>query len=506
MLNKINDLFRFKICLFLLIMLIYLLFVSGIPWVEATHQLQITRSFVQEGFLSTKEHIFPAQVMGRHNRWYDCHGITNVYLMLPIVIFGEFLNKIINKDTTQFMLFFTAITGVLVNALACLFFFLILLLFGRPLRASFYSAICLAFFTIVFPYASTNYEGNLNMLFILSSLYFLFTFREKKKLAYLMYSGMFAGLAINTREFSWLFLFCIITFIFWPALKEKKLKVAIVFCAALIPFLIMWGYYNWLRTGFFYLTPNIIKIFLQGKVSGLTPSYNILLGLKGLLLSKGASIFIYSPVLILSMFGWKEFFRQRKGECLLLLYIIFFFFLSNAKLPEWFGLYSWGPRYTLEMTPLLILPMGYWFSEGLGNKIKRRIFIIVSSYSLLIQLAGILTYWNARLPYLLERAGGQGKFFYTAKYSQWWDSIKILFINFGNLFFSPLLHLQIPEYDYMSEMSGYCSRTIMAWWNRLLYIGVNPILIAIFLGANLIAVFFLWDYLNKLLKRRIACL
>lgn len=498
--------FKFKICLLLLIILIYLLFVSGIPWVEATQQLQITKGLVREGFLSTKEQVYETQVRGRYDRWYDCHGLTNIYLMLPIVIFGEFLNKVINKDTAEFTLFLTAMTGVLVNALACLFFFLILLLFGRPLRACFYSTLCLAFLTMVFPYASNNFEGNLNMLFILSSLYFLFSFRKKRKLAYLIYSGMFAGLAINTREFSWLFLFCIITFIFWPALKEKKLKIAIIFFAGTAPFLIIWGYYNWLRTGFFYLTPNIIKIFLQGKVPGLTPSCNILLGLKGLLLSKGASIFIYSPVLILSMFGWKGFFRQRKGECLLILYIIFIFFLANAKLPEWFGLYSWGPRYTLEMIPLLMLPMGYWLSGGLKNKVKRLIFFAVSGCSLLIQFAGTLTYWNARLPYLLERAGGQGKFFYTAKYSQWWDSIKIIFINFGNLFFSPPLHLQIPEYDYMSEMSGYCSRTIMAWWNRLLYIGVNPILIAIFLGANLIAVFFLWDYLNKLLKRRIACL
>lgn len=497
--DRLYDLFKFKIYLVLLIIFIWLLFVSGQPWVEATQQLQITRSLIREGFLSTKEQVYETQVRGRYNRWYDCHGLTNIYLMSPIVIFGEFLNKIINKNTAPFILFLSAITGVLGNAFVCLFFFLILLLFKRPLKVCFYSTLCLAFFTLVFPYASTNYEGNLNMLFILGSLYFLFVYREKKKLTYLIYCGIFVGLAINTREFSWFFLFCIVTFIFWLALKEKKPKIVIVFFTAMIPLLVIWGYYNWLRTGFFYFTPNIIKI-TQGRIPGLNPSYNILLGLRGLLLSKGSSIFIYSPVLILSMFGWKEFFRHKKEECIFILCIVSIFFLANAKLPEWFGLFSWGPRYTLEMTSLLMLPLGYWFSGGLKNKIKRSIFIIVAGYSLLIQLAGTLTYWNARLPYLLGISEGQDKFFYTAKYSQWWDSIKILFINFCNLFFIPSLHLQTPEYDYMSEASGYCARTIMTWWNRLLYIGVNPIFINIFLAVNLIAVFCLWDYLREFLK------
>ena len=46
------------------------------------------------------------------------------------------------------------------------------------LKISFYTTLCLAFLTIVFPYSSNNYEGNLNMLFILSSLYFVFSFQD----------------------------------------------------------------------------------------------------------------------------------------------------------------------------------------------------------------------------------------------------------------------------------------------------------------------------------------
>lgn len=490
--NEMYNLFKFKACLLLLIAVVYLIFASGAPWVEAGNQLMVSKNLVYNLSLSTEKSTTGLDVQGKNGRWYDPHGITNILFMLPIAILESAINKTINKiadkNVKDFISFLGALTGVVVNSLASLVFFSILWLWGRSLRICLYTTLCLAFLTIVFPYASNNYEGNLNMLFILSSLYFLFNFLKKNKLFYLVLSGTLTGLAINTREFSLIFLLCMGAFIFWTALKERNIKIFTVFSATMFPFLILWGWYDWLRSGFFYLTP-ITEGILSGRWSHLTPTHSAVLGLKGLLLSKGGSIFVYSPILIFSVFGWREFFRSRKKECSLVLCIVVLFLLANAKIYEWFGLWSWGPRYTLEITPLLMLPLGYWVTpKALRNKRKKYVFITICVWALLIQLAGTLTNWHGRLGYLLK-SYGRNAFLFTFKYSQWWDSIKTLFVNLWNLLFDSFYILENPGHDpTISDASLYTSKTAFTWWNRLIFMEINPIWIGVYLGLSLIII------------------
>lgn len=160
--------------------------------------------------------------MGIENRWYDPHGATNILLMVPVAYSEKLFDKYDDKNVDYFLSFLGALTGVVVNSLACLVFFSILFLLGRPLKVCFYTTLCLAFLTLVFPYSSTNYEGNLNMLFMLSALYFIFSFLKANKSHYLIFSGVFSGLAVNTRDFALIFLFCIIMFVFILTLKQKK--------------------------------------------------------------------------------------------------------------------------------------------------------------------------------------------------------------------------------------------------------------------------------------------
>ncbi len=499
------NILKFKACLLLLIVVVYLIFASGVPWVEAHLQLMVSRNLVHNLSLSTDKSTTAIDVQGRNGRWYDPHGITNILFMLPITILEPAINKtiyeIIDKNEKDFISSLTAVTGVVVNSLVCLVFFSILLLWGRPLKICLYATLCLAFLTIVFPYASNNYEGNLNMLFILSSLYFLLSFLKKNKLSHLVLSGTFTGLAVNTREFSWIFLLCICAFIFWTALKEGSIRIPAVFLAAMFPLLILWGWYNWLRTGSFYLTP-IIEGILSGRWSSFTPTYSALLGLKGLLLSKGGSIFVYSPIFIFSIFGWREFFRMRKRECFLVLCIVVSFLLVNAKMYGWFGLWCWGPRYTLEITPLLMLPLGYWLTaQALRDKRKKNVFITVCVWSLLIQLSGTLTDWHGRLGHLLKN-DRINAFLFTFKYSQWWDSIRTLFINLWNLLFGSFRIFENPGHDpVLSDASLYTSKTVFTWWNRLIFIGINPIWIGVYLGLSSIIIAFSLLCMANFMKR-----
>lgn len=255
--------------------------------------------------------------------------------------------------------------------------------------------------------------------------------------------------------------------------------------------MIFWGYYNWLRTGHLYLSP-IASGIMSGRWSQLAPKQSIMFGLRGLLLSKGGNIFAYSPILLLSMFGWKVFFKERKKECIFILSIIILFLLANSKIPKWYGLWCWGPRHTLEITPLMMLPMGYWFSaNGIQNKFKKSFFIIISIYSLLIQLGATLTNWHSRLGYVLYNKGRHALLF-TVQYSQWWDSVRTLFINLWNLVFGSFLYLNNPGYcPTISEANLYASKRLFTWWYRLVFMGVSPLLIASYVILSIVAMYIL---------------
>ena len=269
-------------------------------------------------------------------------------------------------------------------------------------------------------------------------------------------------LAINTREFAFIYLFCMVIFIILRFPKKEVAKILGLILIGIFPFLILFGYYNWVRTGSFYLTA-FMATMLSGKWLYRAPTGNIVVGLKGLLLSKGGSIFIYSPILILAMLGWKRFYQDKKTECFFILSIVILWISANAKMGEWFGFWGWGPRYTLAITPLLVLPLAFWLSSGSAqNRIKKYSLIFVGGFALLIQLSGTLTHWHARLGYLLDRKG-ENTFLFTAKYSQWWDSVKTLFINLWNLVLGSFLYVENPGYHQTtSKASRHTAKRLYA--------------------------------------------
>ena len=357
-------------------------------------------------------------------------------------------------------------------------------------KISFYTTLCFAFLTIFFVYGTNNYEGNLNTLFLLSSIYFLFLFQKKNRFIFLVLAASFIGLALNTRiELSIIFLFGIICVALYYSVNKKSPSIAIVFFLSLLPFIFLWGWYNWIRTGSFFLTP-FVRMSKMNFCPN-PPEQDLWLGIRSLFLSRGGSIFLFSPILLITIFGWKDFFEKKGDQGLILFFLILIFVIPIAKLKEWFGLSCWGPRYTLDITPLMMVPLAFWLSKNpLKNKLKKIIFIVVVVWSFIIQLSGNLTNWHNRLGYLLSK--GRESFFYTITGSQWWDSARVLITNIWNLFFGYRPYLNITGYDLtMSSASFYTSVTLHTWWNRLIYLGVPIFWISIYLWLSFVTVAYL---------------
>jgi hypothetical protein len=110
----------------------------------------------------------------------------------------------------------------------------------------------------------------------------------------------------------------------------------------------------------------------------------LLVGLYGILLSSGKSIFLFSPPLLLGVWGWKQFARRKEitSDAWLFLAICSAQVLFYAKYWIWSSDDAWGMRYVLPGVLLLCIPMVTVLH-------RRRIVVPVVAAGVLVQLLAV---------------------------------------------------------------------------------------------------------------------
>lgn len=124
-----------------------------------------------------------------------------------------------------------------------------------------------------------------------------------------------------------------------------------------------------------------------------TPFY---VGLYGLLLSTGKSVFLFSPITLLGLAGLRWLWRRRPAETLLAGGVFLVTILYYAPWWAWYGGWSWGPRFLVPVLPFLVLPIGALLLE---RRWARPATIVLALAGLGIQLLGALIDFN---PYIVE--------------------------------------------------------------------------------------------------------
>jgi len=110
----------------------------------------------------------------------------------------------------------------------------------------------------------------------------------------------------------------------------------------------------------------------------------LLVGLYGILLSSGKSIFLFSPPLLLGVWGWKQVARRKEiaSEAWLFLGICIAQILFYAKYWYWSSDDAWGERYLISGTLLLCIPI--------VTVVRRRAVVIpVVAAGILVQLLAV---------------------------------------------------------------------------------------------------------------------
>ena len=285
----------------------------------------------------------------------------------------------------HFERFIVSFFNVLVGALSgVIFFYLILNLTGLD-WISFYTTFLFSFGSLIFAYMFTFFSEPLCTLFIILSFYFIIKNEkdevfQKQKLINYLYSGLFLGLAITSHISAVLSLPFYYLFILGQQSKSKLelkqlLKANFYFTIGLTIFCGLLLYYNYARFG------NILE---TGRSADPLFHYaiysNPIPGLFGLLFAPGKGLFIYSPIVLLSIIFWKQFHRKYPHLSISLIGMILvrLFFLASRS--DWHAGFALGPRYLVIIIPFFFIPIAIGL-KNIVEKQKLTQFIMVSVFS-----------------------------------------------------------------------------------------------------------------------------
>ena len=351
--------------------------------------------------ISPGQHIFE----GRDGRHYSHFAIGQTLLALPFVAVGESLSRlvpehalrrVIGRDFQGFIdtqegpaIFLVSAYAPLVSGLLVALFFLFERGLGASRRAALFSAALLGACTYVATHSVYFLRHTTEALAILGAFAAFHAYRR---------SGGVRWLALGSLAASAIVLVRVPAAIAGPALlgyllyvlarrrpRESALRIALaVGLPALAVAAVHLGV-NQARWGTWIESPMLSQTQLfQGSYAR---------GLHGLLASPGASVFVYSPLLLLLPLTLPGFWRAHRAECLTLLALSVSFLLLCGKFVFWHGLWSApGPRYLFALTPLLMLPLGPWLDAARGW--QRAWVAALGVAGLAAQLLLMTTHWR----------------------------------------------------------------------------------------------------------------
>jgi len=266
---------------------------------------------------------------------------------------------------------------------------------GREVRAALGVALLYAVGTMAWTYAHLDFSEPVISLGYIMLARALFTWRlSPHNGSKLLLAGLWLALAITVKVAAGLALLPVllyITFVWRYSLTQSKHRVTLL--ALLRSFL--WLGLPLVGVGLFVLAYNYYRFgsisetgysaikdqFAAGSIYG---------GLFGFLFSPGKSIFLYSPALILTVFGLRPYFKRGDnrlelgfGLVLFFTYLLFYAFFWN-----WEGDWTWGARYLLPTFPFVLLATVPLF-EDLSRATRRGFYACICS-ALLVNALGLL--------------------------------------------------------------------------------------------------------------------
>ena len=357
--------------------------------------------FLDQFYLYFKSAYFPIYfVMETKGHYLSSYPIVTPTLITPIYVIPYLLLKIIQYPMDLFNPGFLAIvymleklSASLIAAISGIFVYLSLkMLLNR--KTALVGVIIYAFATNTWATSSQALWQHGLVELLLSMMVYLILINEKTKSSNnYIYLGVLTGLFIFNRPVDSPLLLPILYYIVISS-KRNILSYLIAMFLSAAPFM----FYN------FYYFGNLFGGY-GNLLSQFSLSSANMINFMGLLISPSRGLFVYSPILILSILGYAKIGRVLNARIRTLFCIFAFSILIQIVVYScfrvWWAGWSYGPRFLTGMLPLLTILLGLYLTDHVSfrylntRKMVTLIFIfLLISFSVFTQLVGVFCYPN----------------------------------------------------------------------------------------------------------------
>ncbi len=380
---------RLSLLLFAITAFVYLLSGKTFFGYDGEMMYRVSESMVLRHSIQVVDPIYHT------NQPHAAYAIGMSLLMAPLVALGAVL---LHDPRAMVTLLEPAVTAGTVVALN-----LLLVELGCSWRRSLAIAVGYAFGTLAWHYSGLLFSEPVIGLCLVVAVLGMLVYRRGGGLVWLVIAGGAAGLAVLVRWDSVLTVAGPIgLYALWAVSRsvEQLLSRIVRLALFLVPTAVATGVdltYDVLRFG-----RPLGGAYAVDPIGFSTP---LLKGIYGLLLSPGVGLFVYTPVLIMSIVAFPWFLKLWKVEAALLLALLTVRVVFFARYWAWDGGATWGPRFLMPLIPLMLVPLAFLPHDRRLEMVTIALAAVGVAVQLLGQLVPYGLYYGTVVPQLTTQLG-----------------------------------------------------------------------------------------------------
>jgi len=393
--------------LFLFFFSLYAFTMSGtIQYGDEVEKYRVAQSLVERHDFSFRPTAMRNQV-GIGGRTYSIYELGQTVVEAPLYALGRLIYALFpTPDVNWMTMLFVGFLNPLLTALTGVLLFHTCASLGFQRRTSLILALVFGLATIALPYSRSFTREPLLGFLILLTFYAVNAFSKSQNERWLIIAGASAGFLVFSKFIQGAVIpFFVLYSLTTIYLAQKRVgadarsivfavaKGVVLFGLPAILFLGLQSIYALMRFGTFYsgIAGTRDNPFLE-ILAHLAVSQPAEIG-RQVFFTAEKSLFLYSPPAVLSLIGWVAWVRRKPKEALLVLSLILLTVVSVLARSDGHGGSWWGPRYLVQITPLLIIPIGALLE--LSRQVARRFWVgalvLLSGIGFVVSAIGALT-------------------------------------------------------------------------------------------------------------------
>jgi hypothetical protein len=363
----------------LLCLLVYLFSAKGyIVASDTLYSLATTQRLIEHGRLDIP-YAVDYTLTSHDGRSYSKYGIGLPMYYVPLVAASDALSRLTHLPQFDLAGFFISFASIPFAILTLVIFARLLRLFKVNEVYIWLSLLALGLGTLLWEYSGSDNSEEMQMGLLLLAVYGVAR-RTPKAI-------VFGGIG-----FAWLFLVKQVYLVFFPILLlylitrpgdwRHRFRNTALFTFPLFLAGCFDAWLNLIRFG------NPLESGYGSEASKFIFS-QLPMTIPALLGSLDKGIFIFCPIFILGLFGWKQFASRYRPEAVLCSALILVNLFITGAWWSWMGGWSWGPRLLVPLIPLWLLPIVFWLDRR-QSKVYFRVFVVFLFISIVVQIPGVL--------------------------------------------------------------------------------------------------------------------